>query len=110
MLGVPVDRAQQRVDVEKHPRVGAGQQFGPSHSRPDARGHRVELAGMAESELPQQDPTVEGAYTRSKAVHAAGADQVDIVDVIRAAHMPAIRVASFRAGLADPDSTLGAAM
>ena len=66
MFLVPVDRAQQRVDVQKHPLVGAGQQRRVrGASAISCASHRGELVGMSEASSRSKIPTVEGAYTSS---------------------------------------------
>ena len=61
---VPVDRAQQRVDVQKDALVRCRAAAGCAPpAPPDGAGHRGELVGVPESELAQEDPQVEGAYT-----------------------------------------------
>ena len=85
---VAVDRAQQRVDVQEHPLVGAGQQRGALRERDQMRAsHRGELVGMPEGELAQQDPHCRGrVHLVEHPGRAAGAQQVRIVDAVRAAH------------------------
>lgn len=47
-------RAQQRVDVNEHPLIGAGQQIDPlTQLREVTAQHRLQLPGVPESELPQ---------------------------------------------------------
>ena len=54
---------------------------------------------------------VEGAYTPSKRVFIPPERTTSRSSMLSApAHMPAITVASFGAGLADPDGTRGSAM
>ena len=70
--------------------------------------YRVELAGMAEGELPQQRPQSRGAYTPSKRVFIPPQRTTSRSSMLSApAHMPAITVANFGAGLADPEAILG---
>jgi hypothetical protein len=85
---VPVHRAQQRVDVQKHPLVGARQQRGALRERDQMRAsHRGELVGMPEAELAQQDPHRRGrVHLAEHPRRAAGAQQVRIIDAVRAAH------------------------
>ena len=85
---VPVDRAQQRVDVQKHPLVAAGQQRGARRERDQMRaGHCGELVGMPEGELAQKDPHCRGrVHLVEHPGRAAGAQQVRIIDAVRAAH------------------------
>ena len=56
LFGVPVDRAQQRIDVDEHRLLGGvGEQVDPLTQRHQMIAqHRFELAGVTEGELPQQ--------------------------------------------------------
>ena len=65
---------------------GAGQQIHSFAQAGQMLGqHRVELAGVTEGELPQQGSHGGGGiHPVEEGFHAAGADQVDIVDVVRA--------------------------
>ena len=81
-----VDRAQQRIDVHERLRADPVQ-----HRRPLREGQQVaslhtgELAGVAEGELPQQDPRCRrGLHTREDLPHPAGAGNVQVVDAVRA--------------------------
>jgi hypothetical protein len=56
-------------------------------------------------------PTVEGAYTPSKSIFIPPLRTTSRSSILSApTHIPAITVASFGEGLADPDAILGAAM
>ncbi len=94
-----VDRAQQRVDVDEGPGVGAGQQFDPrAESGQVVAQHGFKLVGMPEGELPQQDPIVEGAYTPPERVSSRRTRTTATSSILSPAHMPAISVANFGAG------------
>jgi len=55
LLGVPVDRAQQRIDVDEHLLGRGGQQIDPTAQRHQMLAqYRLQLAGMPEGELPQK--------------------------------------------------------
>ena len=113
LFGVPVDRAQQRIDVDEHLLVGAGQQIDPLAQRDQVLAqHRLQLAGVTEGELPQQRSDRRGCiHAAEERLHAAGAHHVEVVDAVRAgAHARRSTVASFGDGLADPDLIRGAAM
>ena len=57
LLVVPIDRAQQRVDVDEGPLLDAGQQRHARRQRHQMRaGYRGELVGVPEGELAQEDP------------------------------------------------------
>jgi hypothetical protein len=55
LLGVTVDRAQQRIDVDEHLLGGRGQQIDPPAQRHQMLAqYRFQLAGMPKGELPQK--------------------------------------------------------
>ena len=87
--GAPVDRAQQRVDVQQRAPLDAGQQ---RHPRPPARPRWLalncgQLVGVAEGETRRKKiPNVDGAYTSSNTRGVPPARSTfDIVDAVRAA-------------------------
>jgi len=104
---VPVDRAQKRVDVQKHPLVAANQQPGAGRERDQMRaGHRGELVGVPEAELAQQDPHCRVAYTSSNTRGVPPARSTFASSMLSAPHiMPAMIVVSFPAGFTAPEAT-----
>ena len=112
LFGVSVDRAQQRVDVDEGAHLGAGQQI-------DARTQRDQCSRSTDSSwraCPKLNsrnnvPIVDGAYTPPNRVFIPPVRSTSTSSMLSApAHMPAISVASFGAGFADPDLILGSAM
>ncbi len=82
---MPVDRAQQRIDVDEHLLVGAGQQIDPPAQRHQMLAqHRLELAGVTEGELPQQrSDRRRCVHAVEQRLHPAAAQHVDVVDAVR---------------------------
>lgn len=78
---MPVDRAQQRVDVDEHPLIGTDQQIDPLTQRTQMlTEYGVELAGIAEGELPQQRSDGRGRIHRvAEGLHPATAHDLEIV-------------------------------
>ena len=65
--------------------------------------HRVELAGVPEGELAQQGSHGGGGiHPVEEGFHATGADQVDIVDVVRAGAHPRDQGGQFRGRVGCP--------
>jgi hypothetical protein len=85
LFGVPVDRAQQRIDVDERLVVHRGQQIDPPTQRHQVLAeHRLQLAGMTEGELPQHCSHRRGCiHAAEECCHAASADHVDVVDAVR---------------------------
>ena len=110
---MPVDRAQQRVDVDEHLLIGAGQQIDPLTQRHQVLAQdRLELAGMTEGELPQQRSHRRGCVHAVEQRSSFPPLRTTSMSSIQSApaHMPATTVASFGAGLAAPDLIRGSAM
>jgi hypothetical protein len=90
LLGMPVHRAQQRIDVDERLGFDPGQQLGPSgqvhQMRPSHRGHlrTVPVRELAQ-ELPQRRRCV---HLLEQAGHPAGADHLQIIDAVRARGHP----------------------
>jgi hypothetical protein len=90
LLGVAVDRAQQRVDVDQRPLLDPRQQTTLAHQTDQVRPRdRGQLAGVAVGELPQK------LTQRRRRVdlpeqprHPTGADHVQIIDTVRARGHP----------------------
>jgi hypothetical protein len=103
-----VDREQQQVDVDERLLGQTGQDLDPVGECDQVFAqHRFELTCMTEAELAQQCSHGRGQVDVAEQMcHAARAQQVDIVDAVDAAHIPAIRVRSFGAGFAAPDAIL----
>jgi hypothetical protein len=90
LFGVPVDRAQQRVDVDECLLLDPDQQLG-------ARGqgahvlaqHRLQLAGVPEAELAQQRAQRGGCVDIvEQDRHPSGAQHVQVIDAVRAGAHP----------------------
>jgi hypothetical protein len=73
--------------------------------------HRLQLAGVSESDSRNKVPTVDGAYTPPKRLFMPPERMTSMSSMQSApAHIPAISVASLGAGFAAPDLILGAVM
>jgi hypothetical protein len=67
LFAVPVDRAEQRIDVHQRQLLQAGQEIGAVREGEQVSAeHRTQLADVAEGEFPQKDPHVADAYTAAK--------------------------------------------
>jgi len=86
LLGVPVDRAQQRVDVDERLLGQPDQHRGaPGQRHQVLAQHRFQLAGVAEAELPQQRPQGGGRVDIvEQDRYPCGAQHVQVVDAVRA--------------------------
>jgi hypothetical protein len=86
LFGVTVDRAQQRIDVDEGADIGAGQQLDAiTQSGQVVAQHRFQLAGVAETELPQQGSDRRGrVHAPEQGLHPTRAHDVEIVDAVRA--------------------------
>ena len=92
LLGVPVHRAQRRVDIHIHPLGGRIHQHRCAPRQRDQvpasdRGH---LLGMPETELAQEDSQRRGRiHLAEHRCRATGTQQVGVIDVITTAqHRP----------------------
>jgi hypothetical protein len=90
LLGVPVHRAQQRVDVDVGLGVDPVQHTGPLGQREQVPAqHDGELSGMPEGELAQQDPQRRrGVDAAEDLPHPTGPDHVQVVDAVRSGGHP----------------------
>ena len=90
LFGVPVDRAQQRVDVDERLLVDPGQQLGAFGQGDQVLAqHRFQLAGVPEAELPQQRPQGGGRVDPvEQDRHPTRAQHVQVVDAVRAGAHP----------------------
>ena len=104
LLGVPVDRAQQRVDVDEHPLIGTGQQIDPPAQRHQMLAqHRLELTGVTEGELPQQRSHRRGCvHATEHGLHTARAQHVDVVNAVRSSAHPRDQRPQFRCRVRRP--------
>jgi hypothetical protein len=90
LLGVPVHRAQQRIDVDEHLLVDPDQQLGAfGQGAHVIAQHRLQLAGVPEAELPQQRPERGGRVDPvAQDRRPARAQHVQVVDAVRAGAHP----------------------
>ena len=92
LLGCAEHRLDRVVDVQHHHPVGPGQQIpGTTSASPISGpgGDRVELADVPEGEPAQERPQRRGcAHVVEDLVHAAVAQQVHVVDAVRAGQHP----------------------
>ncbi len=90
LLGVAVDLPHGVVDVDVGDLPGAGQQRGVRRQRGQEPGrHRIQLPDVAEGERPQERAQRRGCpHPGHQPAHAAVAQQVQIVDGIRAGDHP----------------------
>jgi hypothetical protein len=90
LLGVPVDRAQQRVDVDERLLLDPGQHLAALGQGAQVLAqHRFQLAGMPEAELAQQHPQRGGRVdTVEQDRHPTRAQHVQVLDAVRAGAHP----------------------
>jgi hypothetical protein len=104
---VPIDRAQQRVDVDERALLDAGQQRHPRREPHQMRStYRGELVGVSEGELAQEDPQCRGRIHLVEHPRVPPARSRFTSSMLSAPHiMPAMIVVSLPAGLTAPDFT-----
>jgi hypothetical protein len=111
LFGVPVDRAQQRIDVDEHLLIGPGQQLDtPTQCHQVLAQHRLQLAGMAEGELSQQrSHSRRCVHTVEERRHSPRSQNVDVINAVRASAHPRDERGKFRGriGRPGPDPRLG---
>ena len=85
-----VDRAQQRVDVDKRPLLDPGQHRCPLSQRDQVPAQdRGQLPGVAEGELAQKNPERGGGVDTGEQVsHSTRADDVEVLEAVRAGRHP----------------------
>jgi len=107
LLGVAVDRTQQRVDVQKRALLDTGQQRGALRERHQVRtSHRGELVACPKVNSRKKIPNVEGAYTSSNTRAVPPARNTPASSMLSAPQAIAAMIeVSLPAGLTAPDFT-----